>query len=451
MLGRFVLSLAIAAAAIFALPAGAGASTLEESLAYAYENNPQLLAARAQLRSVDEGVPQAIGLGRPRLAIEGLAGGEWANSNMTSSDWRHPASIALEILQPIYRGGSIDAATEGAENDVLAFRARLAEVEQQVFGDVVVAFMNVVRDEAELALQENNEQVLVRQLQATRDRFEVGEVTRTDVSQAESRLALATAQRIEAEGKLAAAEAIYFEVVGLPPLNLDEPSPVTGLPASEQDAVASSEARPIVVAAEFDLASAEAAVEEALGDLRPRLDLVGRVALQNEVTAIDVTDQSASILAQVTVPLYQGGIEYSQVRQSKQIVAQRRQDLETQRRNATQQAITAWQALATASAQIDSFEAQVRATRLALEGVQEEATVGARTVLDILDAEQEALDAQVSLVRARRDFIVAGYAVLQSIGRLTADQMDLPVELYNPDLHYEAVRDQIWGTEPAVE
>jgi TolC family type I secretion outer membrane protein len=451
MMVRFALPGLVVAMLVGLAPVNLAATTLEDALVLAYQNNPRLLAARAELRGVDEGVPQAIGLARPSVAINGEAGEGWNDSNVTSSGWRTPRSIELAVSQPIYRGGSIDAAKAGAESDVLASRARLGAVEQQVFGDVVVAFMNVVRDEATLALRENNEQVLVRQLQATQDRFEVGEVTRTDVAQSESRLALATAQRIEAEGVYRASLAVYQEVVGVPAENLDEPAPLAGLPASENEVVAGAEGTPNVIAARYDLASAESSIEEEYGNLLPRFDIVGRVSADQDVVGNGTNTQTASILAELTVPLYQGGVEYSQVRQSKQLAAQRREELETQRRNAIQEAVASWQALATAAAQIDSFEAQVRATQLALEGVREEATVGARTVLDILDAEQEALDAQVSLVRARRDLIVAGYAVLRAVGSLTADQIGLPVDYYDPDLHYQAVRDQIWGTEPPVE
>jgi TolC family type I secretion outer membrane protein len=451
MIGRIVMGLALAAGMLSLAWTGALATTLEEALTLAYQNNPRLLAARAELRSIDEEVNQAIGEGRPSLFVNGDAGQEWSDTSFAQGGWQTPRSVSLDLRQPVYRGGSIQAGKLRAENQVLAQRARLAQVEQDVFGDAVLAFMNVVRDEAELALQENNEQVLVRQLQATRDRFEVGEVTRTDVAQAESRLALATAQRIEADGALQASLAFYVEVIGVPAVNLDEPAPRRDLPASEDETVLLSDGTPRVVAARYDIAAAEAAIDEERGDLLPRFDIVGRLVAEDDVGSNGGSGQSAGIFAELAIPLYQGGGEYSEVRQVKQIVAQRRQDLETEHRRAVQEATRAWKALETADAQIDSFEAQVRATQLALEGVREEATVGARTVLDILDAEQEALDAQVSLVRARRDFIVAGFAVLQAVGRLTADQIGLPVDYYNPDLHYQAVRDQIWGTEPAVD
>src|SRR5690606_5307744 len=193
---RHGLCAAIAAVALF-VANGVGATTLEEALILAYQNNPRLLAARAELRSVDEGVNQAISQGRPDIIAFGDIGRQWSETDTLGGNWHTPRSVGLDLRQPVYRGGSIEAGEERAENQVLAQRARLAEVEQAVFGDVVLAFMNVVRDEAELALQENNEAILARQLQATRDRFEVGEVTRTDVAQSESRLALATAQRIE--------------------------------------------------------------------------------------------------------------------------------------------------------------------------------------------------------------------------------------------------------------
>ncbi len=450
MIARISLRLALVLGLSWPAFDAAHATTLDEALTLAYQNNPRLLAARAELRAIDEEVNQAIGQGRPSVFLRGNLSGEWSDTSLTPQDWAAPRNATLELRQPVYRGGSIEAGKVRAENQVLAQRARLAEIEQAVFGDAVLAFMNVVRDEAELALQENNEQVLVRQLQATRDRFEVGEVTRTDVAQAESRLALATADRIEAEGALSASLAFYEEVVGVPAENLEDPAPLADLPMSENETIVQSDGTPRVVAARYDIAAAEAAIDEERGDLLPRLDFVGRLYAEDGVGPSNSSGQSAAVIAELAIPLYQGGVEYSEVRQTKQIASQRWQDLETERRRAVQEATRAWRALETADAQIDSFEAQVRATQLALEGVREEATVGARTVLDILDAEQEALDAQVALVRARRDFIVAGYAVLQAVGRLTADQIGLPVDYYNPDLHYQAVRDQIWGTEPAT-
>lgn len=446
------ISLCLALVFGLSLPAfdAARATTLDEALTLAYQNNPRLLAARAELRAIDEEVNQAIGQGRPTIFLRSDIGQEWSDTDLAPSGWATPRTAGIDIRQPVYRGGSIEAGKLRAENQVLAQRARLAEVEQAVFGDVVLAYMNVVRDQAELELQINNEQVLVRQLQATRDRFEVGEVTRTDVAQAESRLALATAERTEAEGALSASLAFYEEVIGVPAENLEDPTPLTELPASEDETIVQSDGTPRVVAARYDIAAAEAAIDQERGDLLPRFDIVGRLGAEDGIGIDGNSGATVGIFAELAIPLYQGGVEYSEVRQTKQIASQRWQDLETERRRAVQEATRAWRALETADAQIDSFEAQVNATQLALEGVREEATVGARTVLDILDAEQEALDAQVSLVRARRDFIVAGYAVLQAVGRLTADQIGLPVDYYNPDLHYEAVRDQIWGTEPAV-
>jgi outer membrane protein/adhesin transport system outer membrane protein len=450
MIARISLCLALMFG--LSMPAwnAARATTLDEALMLAYQNNPRLLSARAQLRAIDEEVNQAVGQGRPTIFLRSDIGQEWSDTDLAPPGWTTPRTAGLDIRQPVYRGGSIEAGKIRAENQVLAQRARLAEVEQAVFGDAVLAYMNVVRDQAELELQINNEQVLVRQLQATRDRFEVGEVTRTDVAQSESRLALATAQRTEAEGALSASLAFYEEVIGVPADNLEDPTPFADLPGSEEDAVVQSDGAPRVVAARFDIAAAEAAIDQERGDLLPRFDIVGRFGAEDGIGINGNSGATVGIYAELSIPLYQGGVEYSEVRQTKQIASQRWQDLETERRRAVQEATRAWRALETADAQIDSFEAQVNATQLALEGVREEATVGARTVLDILDAEQEALDAQVSLVRARRDFIVAGYAVLQSVGRLTADQIGLPLDYYNPDLHYEAVREQIWGTEPAV-
>jgi outer membrane protein/adhesin transport system outer membrane protein len=427
------------------------AETLEEALAATYTSNPTLQAARAELRATDELVPQALSGWRPTASINGELGEEWEDSNVGGDETRTPRSANLNITQPLYRGGRTVAGTNQAESLVLAQREFLLGVEQDVLLQGVTAYMDVVRDEAVLQLNINNEQVLQRQLEAAQDRFTVGEITRTDVAQAESRLAGATAQRIAAEGQLISSRAVYRQVIGGMPGTLVETPPASNLPASEEETVAGSTSTPNVRAAEYAEQAAREGVDVVFGELLPQISLNGDLTTAEDISTKNVQTDSAAIIARITIPLYQAGSVDSRVREAKQRVSQRRQDIETQRRFAAQTATTAWRALETARAQIQSFESQVRAGEIALEGVQQEAAVGSRTVLDILDAEQELLDARVSLVQAQRDEVVASYQVISAVGRLTAIELSLPVEVYDVERYYQDVRDKWWGLGPAVD
>jgi outer membrane protein/adhesin transport system outer membrane protein len=441
--------LLVVAACGFSAPVAA--ETLEEALAATYTSNPTLQAARAELRATDELVPQALSGWRPTASINGEVGEEWEDSNISGDETRTPRSANLNITQPIYRGGRTVASTNQAESLVLAQREFLLGIEQDVLLQGVTAYMDVLRDEAVLQLNINNEQVLQRQLEAAQDRFTVGEITRTDVAQAESRLAGATAQRIAAEGQLISSRAIYRQVIGEMPGSLVETAPASNLPASEEETVAGSTSTPDVRAAEYAEQAAREGVDVVFGELLPQISLAGDLTTAEDVSTKNGQTDSAAIIARITIPLYQAGGVDSRVREAKQRVSQRRQDIETQRRFAAQTATTAWRALETARAQIQSFESQVRAGEIALEGVQQEAAVGSRTVLDILDAEQELLDARVSLVQAQRDEVVASYQVLSAVGRLTALELGLPVETYDVERYYHEVRDKWWGLGPAVE
>jgi len=331
---------------------------------------------------------------------------------------------------------------------IWAQRATLLSVEQQVLLRGVTAYSDVLRDQAVLNLTINNVEVLTRQLEATRTRFEVGELTKTDVAQSESRLAGAYAEQIAAEGLLTTSRAIYREVIGEDPVDLETAKPPESLPSSEAETVAESESNPDLIAAKYLEQAARDGIDVVFGELLPSVDLVGRLQSgDDDLTRDGSFENSAAVLLQVRIPLYQAGSVGSRVRQSKQVVSQRLQQVQEQRRSAEQQATSSWRSLVTARAQIESFKAQVEATRVALEGVQEEANVGARTILDVLDAQQEYLLAQVNLVRALRDEVVAAYQVLFSIGRLTASGLGLPAPRYDVDKHYDSVKDKFWGTD----
>lgn len=427
----------------------AAAQTLEESLATAYDSNPTLLSERASLRATNEAVPQALSGWRPNVIVGAQVGKQRTDSSgVFDSGVQNttPREVGVTVTQFLYRGGRTEASTAQAEAEVLAARSNLINTEQAVLFNGVTSYMNVWRDQSILELTINNEAVLARQLEASRDRFEVGEITRTDVAQSESRLARATAERIAAEGALSASRAVFQEVIGIYPGELAQPPLLEEIP-DNQDAIveASLASNPSVLATEFFEKAAQHQIRVAVGALLPEISLRGDANTSRESSLEDSEQDELRILALIDIPIYQQGLVSSQVREFKQIASEARLDVDEARRNAKQSSISSWEALVTAQAQIKSLESEVDSQRIALDGVRQENAVGARTVLDVLDAEQDLLDAEVNLVEARRNDHVARYAVLQAMGLLTARYLGLPVEIYDPVEDYEAVRDSWFG------
>ncbi|HYH21229.1 MAG TPA: TolC family outer membrane protein [Azospirillum sp.] len=443
--------------------ATAQAQTLEQALAQAYENNPTLAAQRARLRAVDEQVPQALGRYRP--TVQATAGVTRSASTTTGSVataagpagvesrlGATPKSVGVTLSQPLYDPQAAPL-VRSAENAVQAQRASLLSSEQQVLLSAASAYLDVVQNQAVVLLSINNEQVLRRQLEAARDRFRVGEYTRTDVSQSESRLAQSVANRISNEGILQTSRGTYVRYIGTMPGNLKAPKPTFKLPATLDETVELARANnPTILSASFQEAAQRENVDVAYGRLLPSVGLSAQASRTWDVGASSsggsITDRqdSGSIRAQVTIPLYSAGQAESQVREAKHTANQYRIQIDESRRAVAETAISAWQALTTARASIESFQAQIKAAQIALEGVRQEAQVGSRTVLDVLNQEQELLNARVSLVRAQRNEMVAAFQLLAAVGQLTAQQLRLPVEYYNYDAHYRAVRDKWFGT-----
>lgn len=428
--------------------------TLQEALSQAYANNPTLQAARAQLRVVDENVPQALAGWRPSVVLSGSGGYIDGRARALSQFGathgetdRQIGSLSATVTQPLYNGGRTVAQTRRAENQVLAQRARVLATEQQVLSDVVSAYVAVIRDQETLRLNVNNVQVLQRQLDATNERFRVGEITRTDVAQAESRLAGAQAARANAEGTLQTSRATFRRVVGLPPDRLVAPQPLTaavqGSPAAAELAMRNN---PGVVAALFDEAAARDAVDVQASALLPTVSLQAQSFRSDNAQTQHTRVTGEQITANLSVPLYQGGAEYAAVRQARQDAVRLRQVVDDQRRQVMQQATQAWETLQTARAQVDSVRSQIRAAAIALDGVQREAVVGSRTTLDVLNAEQELLNARVSLVQALSNVVTASYNLAAAVGRLTARDLALPVAQYDMEEYYNAVRSKWFGT-----
>lgn len=438
------------------------ADTLEGALVLAYQNNPSLNAQRAGTRATDENVPQALAGYRPKVNIT-ASGGEQSLSTTTkspvtgggsswttSSGYNSPFSVGLTMTQTLFNGFQTANRTRQAEAQVLASRATLANSVQTVLLNAVTAYMNLLRDAAILDLQRRNVEVLQEQLRQTRDRFNVGEVTRTDVAQSESSLAAGRSQVLTAQANFASSQATYRQVIGINPGKLAPGTPVDRFsPKSLPGAVATGiGTNPSVAAAQFNVDVALRQVKVAEGALLPNLSVQGSVQKNYLAPGTLATMQSynASLLGTLTVPVYQGGSEYSLIRQAKETLGQTRLNLDVARDQARQSVVQAWGQLDAAKANIEATQAQVQAAEIALNGVREEARVGQRTTFDVLTAQQTLVNARVAVVTAQHDRVVASYSLLAAVGRLNPETLGLHVPVYRPQVHYEQVRDAWAGT-----
>ena len=436
----------LALGAMVSSAASAAAETLTEAWINAYLDNPALAAQRARLRATDEAVPQALAGWRPTIMFTGAIGEAQATTPSlfgTGSDkvTFTPNTLDLNVTQPIFTSGRTAAQVRQAEHTVLAQRAQTVAIEEQTLLAVAQAYLDVVRDQAVLELNVNNVQVLQRQLEAVEDQARVGQVTRTDVAQAQSRLALATADRQQAEGNLRSSRAAYARVVGHAPEKLTGPTERPSLPATLAEATGlASGGNPNVLAAQFAAEAGEDAVKAARGLLGPQISIVGDVSRQSDTVTLGRTVTESSVVARMTMPLYEAGTVYSQTRAAKEAVIQLRDELLDARRGAVQLATRDWELMQSLRERVTSLKSTIRAAEIALDGVRQEAQVGARTVLDVLNAEQELLTDSVNLAIAEHDLALAEFDLALQIGRLTAVELRLPVQLYNPDEHYKRVR-----------
>ena len=443
---------------------GGGSTNLEEALVQAYQNNPQVNAQRALVRATDEAVPQALSGYRPRISGTYNNGVTWTETTtevqrpVVSRGGKtigtvgvrdrevtrfNPASVGAQLQQNIFNGFQTANRTRQAESQVFASRETLRVIEQTVLLDAATVYMNVLRDTAVLELQRRNVEVIQEQLRQTRDRFNVGEVTRTDVAQAESRVAAAQSQFLTAQANLTTSRAAYRRVIGVDPGRLANGTPVDRfVPGSLDLAVAQGQSEnPSVNAAEFGVDVAQLQVKVNEGSLYPTVTVTGSMQQAWHSSDTVQAQMNASVVGQLTVPIYQGGQEYSLIRQAKETVGQRRLELAQNRDQARANVVQSWGQLDAAKAQIDATRSQVTAAEIALNGVREEARVGQRTTLDVLNATQELLNARVALVTAQRDRVVASYTLLSAVGRLSVPVLGLQVPLYDPMIHYQQVRD----------
>jgi outer membrane protein len=429
----------------------ASAETLESALTRAYSNNPRLNAQRANTRAVDENVAQAKSGYRPRVNANADAGIQYTETRTdagTVESTTHPRGFGLTVDQNLFDGFRTRNRVRAAESNVLSSRETLRDVEQDTLFNTATVYMNVLRDTAILNLQRNNVEVLQEQLRQTQDRFNVGEVTRTDVAQAEAAVARAQSQTSVAEATLRASIGQYRQIVGVEPRALAPGRPLDNLVPRSVDAALrlAVEEHPTIKAALHALDVAETQVRVAEGQLYPTLGVRGSTNQRFDVSSASsgASQFSASVVAQLSVPIYEGGEVYALTRQAKETAGQRRLEADAARDEVRAVVIASWGDYEAARSQILASQAEVEAAETALAGVREEARVGQRTTLDVLNAQQLLLEARNRLIAAQRDRVVASYGVVRSVGRLNSRYLGLKVQHYSPKLHFDQVKD-LWG------
>jgi outer membrane protein len=457
-----------AAAAVLLLacagPMPALADTIEAALVRAYQGNPQLNAQRAQVRATDENVPQALSGYRPKVALTANAGVQYSDTTQVLGgnqpgtgaptiirQQQHgenaPRSAGITLTQTLYNGQQTANRTRAAEAQVSGAREGLRVLEQTVLLNGATIYMDYLRDSATVEVQRSNVHVLEETLKQTRDRFNVGEVTRTDVAQSEAQLAAGRTQLLTAESQLVTTRANFRRIIGNEPSNLAPGSPVDRfLPKSMAGAVdLGLIENPNVTAAMFGIDVSFLTVKVNEGALLPTVTVQANANQAYEQTLIVQKSFNASLTAQLSVPIYQGGTEYALIRQSKETLAQQRLVLDQTRDQARANVVQAWGQLEANKAQVQSAQAQVTAAEVALNGVREEAKAGQRTTLDVLNAQQALVNARIALVNAQHDRVVSSYSVLSAVGRLSPQVLGLATEVYDPSVHYQQVRDSWFG------
>ncbi len=446
----------------FAAPAQA--ESLEQALADAYLLNPVLNAERARLRAIDEQVALAKSGLRPFVTgtadtnyvnqnsdrSRGIGGVDFGAAGLTTDGVTHPRGYAVQLQQPLFEGFQNLNAVRQAKAQVQAQREALRSVEQTVLLDAASAYVNVVRDQAIVRLRENDVSVLSEQLKATRDRFEVGEVTRTDTAQAEARRSEALATLAVAQANLKTSRAAYEQVIGHPPGNLQTPPSIRHLlPQSLDDAMTLGDGEnPVILTSVYNEEASLYAVEQIMGELMPEVRLEAQYEKRyGQSQAIDEIE-TTTVTGRVNVPFYQGGGVAARVRQAKETNNQLKREVEDARLRVHADVIANWGILQSSGPAISSAESAVSANKIALTGVREEEKVGQRTTLDVLDAQRELLNTQIGLVSALRDRVVAEYSLYAAIGRMDAQTLGLSVPYYDPLEHYDIVKNKWFGLRP---
>jgi outer membrane protein len=431
----------------------ARAETVPEALVKAYQSNPQLNAERARQRATDENVPQALAGYRPQI-IASLSGGLQAVRNLlpdntVQSATLKPWTIGVTVTQTLFNGFKTANSVRVAELQVQSGREALRNVGQGVLLDAVTAYTNVLANQSLVDAQRANVAFLRETLAITQRRLNAGDVTPTDTSQAEARLSRGLSDLNAAEVSLAISQATYTQVIGDAPSRLSPAQPVDGLlPRSRDEAIdLAFHGHPAVLAAGFDVDVASTTIHVAESSLLPLVTLQGSAShtSQDDITLGTTRTDQASIIGQVTAPIYDGGTAASQTRQAKEMTAQSRLVLDQVRNQARTAATGAWVAHEGAKIAVSAAESEVRAAGVALQGVQKEAQGGQRTTVDVLNSQQDLISAKARLIGAQRDRVIASYTLLSAIGKLDVKTLALNTPDYLPEVHYHQVRDAWHG------
>lgn len=443
--GRVARMAALAAGvAVLALgPRTAVADNIADALIGAYNSSGLLEQNRALLRAADEDVAIALSTLRPIIDWTARIQSNYNKvGNALTSSTSHPDTFftGLELTQLIYDGGASVLGKHAAQETVLSTRQALIQVEQQVLFRAVTAYLNVLLQEETVSIRQNNVNLLGEELRASQDRFEVGEVTRTDVALSESRLANARANLADANGALTTAHAEYINAVGHHPGRTTGQPSLPGLPRSEADAAALAlRNHPSLLSAQHQVRALDLAVDRQRAALGPTVRFNAEIGFTDDFGGTDFSDTAAARII-FSQPVYAGGRLVSQVRRA---MAQRdasRANLLNVQKDVTQDVSEAYVRFQTANASLNASSERVRAAQVAFDGIREEATLGARTTLDVLTAEQDLLDAKLSQVSARTERSLAAYQLLAAQGLLTAERLGLAVQIYDPTLYYNLVK-----------
>jgi outer membrane protein len=456
------LTLPVLLALIAVVPGEVAAETMESALAKAYEGNPQLNAQRAIVRQNDEGVVQALSGYRPNLSATASVARQFTNTtevfppappvfptsfSFTVKGYTNPTAVGINGTQTLFNGQRTANTVRRAESQVSAARETLRMMEESLLLAAATAYMDMSRDTANLEVQQNNVRVLQRTLKDTQNRLAAGQVTPTDLAQSEAQLAAGEATLHAAESTLMTTRANYRRLIGVEPANLAPAAPVDRLsPSTLNAAIAVGSAEnPSITAAVYGVDVAQLQVKIAEGALWPTLALQGSVQQQNYPNILQPTLFLGTVMLNLSVPIYQGGAEYSAIRLDKETVGQQRLNVDQVRDQTRANVVQAWGQLQAAKAEIEAAIRQNAAAERALDGVRNEALAGQRTTLDVLNAEQALVSARVNLIVAQHDRVVASYSLLSAVGRLSAAELRLPVTIYDPMVHYQQVRDAWFG------
>ncbi len=421
------------------------AETLNQALELAYSTNPSLESARKNLRAVDENAFAAISGWLPNISARYDRGKRDTAIGVITTDTT-TENKDFTITQPLFRGGKTVSEMKQAKSIIMSARAELKNSEQEILLEAVTAYMDIVRDQEVLELSKNNVKVLESHLEVTKERFSLGEVTRTDVAQSEANLAKAVSERIASKGKLESSKSAYKKVVGIEARDVAIPENPIVIKASLESMIdLALNNNPQVEVYRHNLAASERAVTAQKAGLLPQVDLTASKQKQKGALFSSSDIESESFGVQVSVPLYNSGITYSRVRKAKHEADKIRYSLVDQENIARDAVISAYNDYQVANSSIESNLSTVSAFGVALEGTEQEAKVGARTTLDVLDAEQDLFEAKANLVRSRRDEIVSSYTLLAQIGRLNSKELGLDVKIYDPKKNYNKVKHKIIG------